>query len=84
MTDFKTTLALGKENYRLMIIGVAIEIIGFLLMIGGKAENPAEFNPEIFSFQRITLAPALVLIGFGMVGYGIIKKAKAKAEEITK
>jgi hypothetical protein len=68
--------ALGKENYRLLIIGFAIIIIGFLLMIGGKSTSPNEFNPEIFSFRRITLAPIVVLAGFIFEIYAIMKKPK--------
>ncbi|GAI80802.1 unnamed protein product, partial [marine sediment metagenome] len=51
-------------------------IIGFLLMIGGKSENPNEFNPEIFSFRRITLAPLIVLFGFVFEIWAIMKKPK--------
>jgi len=71
-----TGFALGKENYRLLIIGFAIIIIGFLLMIGGKADSPQEFNPEIFSFRRITLAPIIVLFGFAFEIFAIMKKPK--------
>jgi len=71
-----TEFALGKENYRLLIIGFAIIIIGFLLMIGGKSTSPNEFNPEIFSFRRITLAPIVVLAGFIFEIYAIMKKPK--------
>ena len=44
----KVEFALGRENYILLIIGFAIIIFGFLLMIGGKADNPDEFNEKIF------------------------------------
>ncbi len=74
--DKKFEFALGKENYRLLIIGFAIIIIGFLLMIGGKADSPQEFNPEIFSFRRITLAPIIVLFGFAFEIFAIMKKPK--------
>ncbi|MFV0291187.1 MAG: DUF3098 domain-containing protein [Mangrovibacterium sp.] len=70
-------MALSKENYILLAIGFAIIIIGFLLMIGGKSEDPSQFNPEIFNFRRITLAPIIVLIGFLFEIYAIMKKPKA-------
>ena len=73
----KIEFALAKENYILLAIGFAIIIIGFLLMVGGKSENPNEFNPEIFSFRRITLAPIVVLFGFVFEIYAIMKKPKA-------
>ncbi|MFV0366746.1 MAG: DUF3098 domain-containing protein [Mangrovibacterium sp.] len=69
-------LALDKENYILLAIGFVIIIIGFLLMIGGKSEDPSQFNPEIFSFRRITLAPIVVLFGFIFEIYAIMKKPK--------
>ena len=72
----KPNFALSKENYILLIIGFIIIIIGFLLMIGGKSENPNEFNPKIFSFRRITLAPLIVLFGFVFEIWAIMKKPK--------
>lgn len=72
----KHGFALGKENYILLVIGFLIIVIGFLLMIGGKAENPNEFNPEIFSFRRITLAPVVVLFGFVFEIWAIMKKPR--------
>jgi len=55
-----------KANYKLMLIGFVVIALGFILMVGGGSEDPNVFNPEIFNFQRIRLAPALVLIGFGI------------------
>jgi hypothetical protein len=68
--------AFGKENYRLMLIGLAFIVVGFLLMIGGGSDNPTDFNPEIFSFRRITLAPILILAGYGIEIFAIMKKPK--------
>ena len=77
----KSDFPLQKENYILLVIGFAIILIGFLLMIGGKAENPNEFNPEIFNFRRITLAPIVVLFGFAFEIWAIMKKPKESEEE---
>lgn len=71
-----STFAFGRDNYIFMLAGVGILVIGYLLMIGGGSENPNEFNPEIFSTQRVTIAPVTLLIGFGVVLYGIMKKPK--------
>jgi len=71
--------ALGKENYRLMAIGFGIIVLGFILMIGGGSDDPNVFNPEIFSFRRITLAPLLLLFGFLFEIYAILKKPKKDA-----
>jgi membrane-bound ClpP family serine protease len=66
--------ALGKENLRLLVIGVLIIVVGFVLMIGGNSSNPNVFNKEIFNFQRVTLAPIVVMTGFIFEIYAIIKK----------
>jgi len=67
--------ALARENYYYLIIGFVIIIIGFLLMIGGKSDDPNIFNEkEIFSFRRITLAPIIVLLGFAFEIWAIMKK----------
>ena len=70
----KPNFALGPGNYKLLAIGFAIIVIGFLLMIGGKSENPNEFSEEIFSFRRITLAPIIVLAGFVFEIWAIMRK----------
>ena len=56
----------SKANYKLMLIGFVVIALGFILMVGGGSDDPNVFNPEIFNFRRIRLAPALVLIGFGI------------------
>ena len=68
--------AFGKENYRLMLIGLAFIVVGFLLMIGGGSSDPTKFNPEIFSFRRITLAPILILAGYVIEIFAIMKRPK--------
>jgi membrane-bound ClpP family serine protease len=70
--------ALGKENLKLLVIGFAIIVFGFILMTGGKSNNPSVFNPEIFSFRRITLAPLVVLFGFLFEMHAIMKKPRAE------
>ena len=72
----KLNFALGRENYKLLAIGFVIIVTGFLLMLGGKSEDPAEFSYDIFSFRRITLAPIVVLAGFVFEIWAIMKKPK--------
>ena len=69
-----TGFALGKQNYKLLAIGFGIIIVGFLLMLGGKTDDPSVFNEKIFSFRRITLAPIVVLFGFIFEIWAIMKK----------
>ena len=70
----------GPMNYRLLVIGLVVIIIGFILMSGGKSDDPAVFNPEVFSTRRITIAPLVVLIGFIIEGFAIMWKPKDKSE----
>ncbi len=73
----KVEFALGKENYKYLIIGFTIIIIGFLLMMGGGSKDPNVFNAdELFSFRRIVLAPVVVLFGFMFEIWAIMKKPK--------
>jgi Protein of unknown function (DUF3098) len=65
-----------KVNYKILLIGIAVIAIGFILMSGGGSENPNVFNPDVFSFRRIRLAPTMVLIGFGITIYSILKNPK--------
>lgn len=75
----KHAFVFEKENYRLLIIGILVNAVGFLLMIGGAAESLDEFNAdELFSFRRLTLAPIVVLLGYGIVMWSILKKPKKK------
>lgn len=76
----KIEFALGRENYILLIIGFAIIVLGFLLMVGGGSDDPNVFNEEIFSFRRITLAPVIVLFGFVFEIWAIMKKPKEEKE----
>lgn len=67
-------MALSKKNYVLMLAGFIVIVLGFVLMTGGGSENPDEFNYEMFSFRRITLAPILVLGGFAFEIFAIMKR----------
>ena len=66
----------GRENDVLMLIGIVVIFIGFALMAGGGSDDPAVWNPEIFSARRITVAPIVVMIGFVIEVVAIVKKSK--------
>ena len=69
--------ALPKENYKLLIIGFVIIVVGFLLMIGGGSKDPNVFNgKEMFNAQRIIIAPIVVIFGFVFEIWAIMKKPK--------
>ena len=71
----KQKFAFNKTNFILLAVGMAIIILGFLLMTGpGSTEG--YFEPDIFSVRRIKIAPAICLFGFVFMIYGILKKPK--------
>ena len=71
----ENTFAFGKVNFKLLLIGLAILVVGYLLMVGGGSEDPNVFNgEELFSFRRITIAPLVLLAGYIFVFYAILKK----------
>jgi len=74
----KKTFIFGKKNYITMIIGLVFITLGFILMSGGGSEDPNIFNPVIYNFRRIKLAPTLVLIGFGIQVYAILLNPNKK------
>ena len=59
-----------------MLIGLAVIALGFILMAGGGSDNPNVFNPEIYNWRRIRLAPTLVIIGLGIEIYAIFANPK--------
>jgi hypothetical protein len=61
-----------KKNYLFLFIGLACMALGFILMSGGGSDDPTVFNPEIYNFRRIRLAPTLVLLGLGIQIYAIL------------
>ncbi len=76
------TFLFGKKNYMWMGIGIACILLGFALLSGGKSPDPHGFNyDEIYSFRRITLAPIVILIGFGIEAYAIMLRRDDEAGE---
>lgn len=83
MKDNKSQFGFQPENYKILLVGLAINILGFLLMIGGAAEDPNAFNEsELFSARRITIAPMLIVAGYVVIIYAIMKRrSKANKDE---
>lgn len=77
----KDTFLFNKKNYTLLLIGIVFIVIGFLLMMGGGSDDPTVFNEEIFSFRRITIAPIMILIGFVIEIYAIMRKPAEDSAE---
>lgn len=76
----ENTFYFGRQNYRLMMVGLAFIIVGFLLMMGADANtvdgkyDPNAWNEDIFSIRRIRIAPLLVITGFVIEVYAILKR----------
>ncbi len=72
----KQEFLFGKRNYVIMLIGIIFITLGFIFMSGGGSENPEVFNEEIYNWQRIRLAPTLVIIGLAIEIYAILADPK--------
>ena len=81
LKEFNKTapLSFSAKNYKLLLTGLGINILGFLLMIGGATDDPAKFDAsELFSDRRITIAPMLIVAGYIVIAFAIMKKPKVK------
>ncbi len=76
--NIKPEFLFSSLNYKILLIGLGIIALGFILMSGGGSKDPNVFNEEIFNFRRIRLAPTVVLIGFGVTIYSILKNPTKK------
>lgn len=71
-----------KDNLKFILIGLAVNVLGYLLMIGGGSDNPNDFKEaELFSTVRITLSPIVIILGLGIITYGIMKKPKTNKQD---
>jgi uncharacterized membrane protein len=76
----KKTLAFGKKNYIMLIIGMAIILLGFILM-SGPGSTETHFEPDIFSVRRIKVAPVVSLFGFIFIMFAIMYKPKTEKQD---
>ncbi len=74
----KSEFVFGKKNYIALAIGFLILVLGYFLLSGGASEDPNTFNPEIFNFRRITLAPIIMTIGFAVEIFAIMWRPRSK------
>ena len=64
-----------KKNYIILICGLVLILVGIFLMMGGESEDPNVFSEDIFNFQRLTLAPILIVGGFVLEIFAIMLKS---------
>ena len=74
--DNQKVMPFGKQNYILVLIGIALLALGFILMLGGGSNDPDVFNEKMFDFQHITLSTILILAGFVVEIVAIFWKGK--------
>lgn len=77
----KLEFIFNRSNYRLVILGLIFITLGFILMIGGGSDDPNVFDRSMFNFRRITLAPILVLIGYIIQVYAIMKSPSSDKQD---
>jgi hypothetical protein len=75
-TEHKPEFLFKPINYKILLIGLAVITLGFILMSGGGSDDPNVFSPDIFNARRIKVAPTVVLLGFAITIYSIIRKPK--------
>ena len=75
----KQKFAFDKTNFILLAVGMAVVILGFILMTG-PVSTPPHFEPDIFSVRRIKVAPLVCLLGFVFMIYAVLRKPKIKEE----
>lgn len=66
--------AMGRSQFLRLGVGILLLVVGYLLMSGGKSEDPDVFNPEIFNKQRLVVAPVVVLLGYATIFHAILKR----------
>lgn len=76
----KRNLAFGKINFILLAIGMAVVVLGFILMSGGESTEQA-FDPSIFDARHIKVAPVVTFIGFVSIIVAIVYKPKDESKE---
>jgi uncharacterized membrane protein YhdT len=76
-----SNFSLAPKNVRFVLIGLIVMVAGYILMAGGGSSDPDVFNPEIFNFRRLVIAPLLVIIGIVIVIVAIMKKPREDKDD---
>ena len=71
----KRNFAFDKVNFILLAVGMAIVVVGFLLMTGAGSDDSV-YEPDIFSVRRTKVAPIVCLFGFVSMIYAVVRKPK--------
>ena len=77
----KRDFAFDRVNFILLAVGMAVVVLGFILMSGSGSSETA-YDPDIFSVRRIKVAPVVCLIGFVSMIYAVVRRSKDKEEKV--
>ncbi len=80
-SEDSSAFAFDKANYKWLLLCLGFLLLGFVLMIGGGSDDPDVFNEGMFNFQRLTLSPILLFVGYLIGIYAIMKKPKDTASQ---
>ena len=73
--------SLPSKNVKIIAAGLLVMVIGFILMLGGGSSDPSVFNPEMFNFRRLVIAPLVIIAGIVVIIVAIMRIPKDKKEE---
>ena len=78
----KKVFAFDRMNFILLAIGMAVVIVGMILM-SGTGSDETNFDPSIFDARHIKVAPAVCLFGYLFMVYAIVRRPRDKKEEVA-
>lgn len=67
-------MPLDRKGLYILLAGVALILVGFILMSGGGVKDPQVFNYAMFDFRRIVLAPVVIVAGIVVIIVSIVRK----------
>lgn len=73
--------SLPSKNVKIIAAGLLVMVVGFILMLGGGSSDPSVFNPEMFNFRRLVIAPLVIIAGIVVIIVAIMRIPKNKKEE---
>lgn len=72
--------SMPSKNVKIIGIGLLVMVLGFVLMLGGGSSDPNVFNPAMFNFRRLVIAPIVIVLGIAVIIYGIMKTPRDGGE----
>ncbi len=73
--------SMPAKNVKIIAAGLVVMVLGFVLMLGGGSSDPDVFNPAMFNFRRLVLAPLVIILGIVAIIYGIMKTPRDGGEK---